>query len=130
MSDWITDYYADVDAMRLEPFVERHTEDAVVVFGNQPPTRGLAAIHDAFEGFFGMIGGMRHEVHHRWDVDDGNTVILEVTTHYTTTGGTAVPLPCVSILDRAPDGRVSSLRIHIDLAPLFAAMEQEAAPVS
>ncbi|GAA4905541.1 ketosteroid isomerase-like protein [Actinomycetospora succinea] len=130
MSDWITDYYADVDALRLEPFVARHAEDAVVVFGNQPPTVGIAAIHDAFEGFFGMIGGMRHEVHHRWDVDDGATVILEVTTHYTTKGGAPVPLPCVSILDRDAEGKVTSLRIHIDLAPLFAAMAQEAQPVS
>ncbi|MHC1561045.1 nuclear transport factor 2 family protein [Actinomycetospora sp. C-140] len=130
MSDWITDYYADVDALRLEPFVARHAEDAVVVFGNQPPTRGIAAIHDAFEGFFGMIGGMRHEVHHRWDENEGNTVILEVTTHYTTKGGAHVPLPCVSILDRDAAGKVTSLRIHIDLAPLFAAMASEAPAAS
>ena len=126
MSDWITDYYADVDAMRLEPFVARHTEDAVIVFGNQPPTVGTAAIREAFAGFWGMIGGLRHEVHHRWDVDGGDTAILEVTVHYTTRGGAAVPLPCVSVLDRASDGRVSSLRIHIDLAPLFAAIASEA----
>ncbi|MEJ2865222.1 nuclear transport factor 2 family protein [Actinomycetospora flava] len=130
MSDWITDYYADVDALRLEPFVARHADDAVVIFGNQPPTVGIAAIRDAFEGFWAMIGGMRHEVHNRWDENDGNTAVLEVTTHYTTTGGAHVPLPCVSILDRNAEGKVTSLRIHIDLAPLFAAMAQEAQPVS
>ena len=32
MSDWIEEYFADVDAMRLDAFVERHTDDAVVTF--------------------------------------------------------------------------------------------------
>ena len=96
MSDWVTDYYADVDALRLEPFVARHTEDAEVIFGNQPPTVGIAAIHDAFEGFWSMIGGMRHEVHHRWDENDGATVILEVTTHYTTKRATCRCRACRS----------------------------------
>ena len=35
----------------------------------------------------------------------------------------------LSILDRNAEGKVTSLRIHIDLAPLFAAMAQEAQPV-
>jgi hypothetical protein len=32
MSDWITDYYADVDAMDLQSYLDRHTDDAEVVF--------------------------------------------------------------------------------------------------
>jgi hypothetical protein len=36
-------------------------------------------------------------------------------------------VPCVSLLDRAADGRVSSLRVHIDLAPLFERIGAEAA---
>jgi Domain of unknown function (DUF1857) len=80
MSDWITDYYVDVDAMRLQSYVDRHTDDAQVVFGN------------------------------------------------TTRGGAAVTVPTVSVLDRAADGRVCSLRIHIDLAPLFERIGAEASP--
>jgi hypothetical protein len=45
--------------------------------------------------------------------------VLEVVTHYTTKGGAAVSVPCVSLLDRNADGKVTSLRVHIDLAPLF-----------
>ncbi len=126
MSDWITDYYADVDAMRLDEYVAHHAEDAEVVFGNNPPAVGRDAIGEAIGGFWTMIGGLRHEVHHRWDVNDGNTAVLEVTTHYTTHGGAAVSMPCVSILDRNADGLVTSLRVHIDLAPLFAAIGAEA----
>jgi ketosteroid isomerase-like protein len=130
MSTWIDDYYADVDAMRLEPFVERHSDDAAVVFGNNPPAVGKEAIRAAIGGFWSMIGGMRHERRNLWFVNDGATAVLEVVTHYTTKGGANVPVPCVSLLDRNADGKVTSLRVYIDLAPLFERVgaEQAASP--
>jgi ketosteroid isomerase-like protein len=127
MSTWIDDYYADVDAMRLEPFVERHSDDAVVVFGNNPRAVGKEAIRAAIGGFWSMIGGLRHERRNLWLVDDGATAVLEVVTHYTTKGGAEVPVPCVSLLDRDADGKVTSLRVYIDLAPLFAQIGTEQA---
>ncbi len=129
MSDWITDYYSDVDAMRLTSFVDRHTDDAVLVFANNPPAVGKPAIKEAIGGLFSMIGGLRHERRNLWFVNDGDTAVLEVFTHYTTKGGVeVVPLPCVSLLDRGADGRVRALRIHMDLAPLFTAITAESAP--
>lgn len=126
MSDWTTTYYDDVDAMRLEPYVAQHAEDAEVIFGNNPPAVGRAAIADSIGGFWSAIGGLRHERRNVWSVNDGDTAVLEVVTHYTTKGGAAVAVPCVSILDRDPStGLVTSLRVHIDLAPLFAQMASE-----
>jgi ketosteroid isomerase-like protein len=127
MSTWIDDYYADVDAMRLAEFVDRHSDDAVVVFGNNPPSVGKDAIGAAIGGFWSMLGGLRHERRNLWFVNDGATAVLEVVTHYTTKGGAAVGVPCVSILDRNADGKVSSLRVHIDLAPLLAQIGAEQA---
>ena len=126
MSDWITDYYADVDGMRLQSYVDRHTDDAEVVFGNNPPAVGKQAIGEAIGGFWSMIGGLRHERRNLWLVNDGNTAVLEVVTHYTTRGGAHVAVPCVSLLDKNADGLVTSLRVHIDLAPLFAQIGAEA----
>jgi len=127
MSDWITDYYSDVDGMRLQPFLDRHTDDAVVQFANFPPSVGKEAIGAAIGGFWSTIGGLRHERRNLWFVDDGETAVLEAIVHYTTKGGAEVVVPCVSLLDRAADGRVSSLRVHIDLAPLFERIGAEAA---
>jgi len=127
MSDWITDYYADVDAMRLQSYVDRHTDDAEVVFGNNPPAVGKQAISEAIGGFWSMIGGLRHERRNLWFVNDGSTAVLEALLHYTTKGGAQVSVPSVSILDQADDGRVSSLRVHIDLAPLFERIGAETA---
>lgn len=128
MSDWITDYYADVDSMNLSSYVNRHTEDAEVIFGNNPPAVGRAAIGDAIGGFWSLIKGLRHERRNLWLVNDGASAVLEVVTHYTTKGGAQVAVPCVSLLDRAPDGLVQSLRVHIDLAPLFAQIATETQP--
>jgi hypothetical protein len=36
-----------------------------------------------------------------------------------------VPVPCVSLLDRNGDGKVTSLRVYIDLAPLFERISAE-----
>ncbi len=127
MSDWITDYYDDVDHMRLEAYVARHSEHSEVVFGNNPPAVGREAIGAAIGGFWSMIGGLRHETRNLWFVNDGSTAVLEVLVHYTTHGGADVTVPCVSLLDRNDEGLVTSLREHIDLAPLFAAIGAEQA---
>lgn len=127
MSNWFTEYYADVDAMNLESYVARHTDDAEVVFGNMPASVGPEAIGAGIGGFWSMIGGLRHEVRNLWFVNDGTTAVSEATVHYTTHGGAEVSVPAVSLLDRAADGRVSSLRVHIDLAPLFAQIGAESA---
>ena len=128
MSNWIDDYYADVDAMRLEPYVERHSDDAVVIFGNNPPAVGKEAIRAAIGGFWAMIGGLTHERRNLWFVNDGDTALLEAVTHYRTQGGGHVPVPVVSLLDKNADGLVTSLRVYIDLAPLFAQIGAEQAP--
>ena len=128
MSDWITDYYADVDGMRLQPFVDRHTDDAEVRFANFPPAVGKQAIGEAIGGFWSMIGGLRHQRRNLWLVNDGRTAVFEALLHYTTKSGAEVALPCVSLLDRAADALVSALRVHIDLAPLFERIGAEAAP--
>ena len=87
MSDWITDYYSDVDGMRLQPFLDRHTDDAVVQFANFPPSVGKEAIGAAIGGFWSTIGGLRHERRNLWFVNDGNTAVFEALLHYTTKGG-------------------------------------------
>jgi ketosteroid isomerase-like protein len=125
MSDWITEYFTEVDAMRLESFVDKHTEDAVVVFGNNPPAEGKEAIAAAIGGFWSLIGGLRHDRRNLWFTEDG-TAVLETSVRYRTKGGAEFAFPCVSLVERRADGLVTSLRVHIDLAPLFAAIAAEA----
>jgi hypothetical protein len=124
MSDWSDAFYADVDAMRLQPVVDSFAPDGEMVFGNNPPAAGSAAIQELLTGFWSAIGGLRHEWLNRWTVDEV-TSVLDARVHYTTHGGTEVVIPCVTVIDRDSSGLITSLRIYGDAAPLFAAIGGE-----
>ncbi len=114
---WAKDFYADVDAMRMEPFLARFTPEAKVFFGNHPPAVGHDQIKGAIGGLWDSIKGLRHDFKNSWPSGDG--VVLEVAVTYHRKDGKDVVVPCVSILERQND-KVSELRVHIDLAPVFA----------
>lgn len=117
MSDWIEEYFADVDAMRLDEFVDRHTDDAVVIVNNNPPAEGKEQIRASIGGFWDMIGGMRHDVQDRYEVDD--TVILVSDVYYTRKDGQVVPIRTTSVLHRDGD-LVDRLAFYNDPTPIFA----------
>jgi ketosteroid isomerase-like protein len=117
MSDWIRDYYDDVDNMRLGEWVARHSDDVVVRFGNNPPARGKDEVAQNIGQFWSLIGGLKHNFVNTWEVD--GTTILELNVDYTRADGAHVSVPCTSFLHR--DGElVDELRVYIDLAPVFA----------
>lgn len=79
-------------------------------------------------GIFAAVLGMRHEQRNVWFVNGGDSAVVEALVHYSTPGGTVVALPSVSLLDRDQAGMVRSLRVHMDMTPLFAQLAGEAAP--
>ena len=115
---WVKDFYADVDATRMDSFLERFTPEAKVYFGNHPPAVGRDQIKGAIGGLWDSIKGLRHDFLHAWPHGDG--VVLEAAVTYRRKDGKSVTVPCVAILDRQND-KVSELRVFIDLAPVFAA---------
>lgn len=116
MSDWVKQYFDDVDAMDMDAFLAHHTDDAVVEFANNPPAKGWDEIRGAIGGLWGAIGGLRHDRRNLWSVHGG--AVQEAVCTYTTKGGTEVPIAVTSILHRDGD-KVDNLRIYIDMAPLF-----------
>jgi ketosteroid isomerase-like protein len=125
MSNWVAEYFRVVDSMDMDTFLDMHTDDCVLEFANNPPAVGKQQIGEAIGGLWAAIAALRHEPRNRWITDDG-TGVQEATVIYTSHGGTEVPLPVSSILTQR-DGKVSSLRIYIDAAPLFAQLGGEAA---
>lgn len=117
MGDWLTDYYHDVDTMNMEGFINRHADDVEVHFANNPPARGKAEVSQAIGHFWEMIDGLKHNFVNVYK--DGDTTILEAAIDYKRKDGGEVTLPCTTILHR-DDGLVDSVRIFIDLAPVFA----------
>ena len=123
MTTWVRDFYDTIDGMKLEEFLEWQTDDAKVTFGNNPTAEGKEQIAEAIGGFWSMIGGLTHNFVNVWETGDGTTV-LEAAIDYATKGGAEVTVPAVTLIERSGE-KVSDLRIHVDLAPLFEAMGQE-----
>jgi hypothetical protein len=117
MSDWFRTYFDDVDNMRLDEFVARHSDDVVVRFGNNPPAHGKDEVAQSIGQFWSMIGGLKHNFVNTWEVD--GTTILETKVDYTRKDGAQVTVPCTSFLHRDGD-LVDELRVYIDLEPVFA----------
>lgn len=103
---WLEQYFADVDAMRLEAFVAHHAPAARVVFGNNPAAVGLDAIRGAIGGFWDTIAGLSHGFRNVWE--EGPVAIVESAVTYHRKDGESVVLPCVSIVQR--DASSSSRR--------------------
>jgi hypothetical protein len=117
MSDWVTEYYEDVDHMRLDAWLARHTDDVVVKFGNNPPARGKEEVGNNIGYFWSTIGGLKHNIVRSYEAE--GTTILEVDVEYTRKDGNQVSVPCTSFLHRN-GALVDELRVYIDLAPVFA----------
>ncbi len=124
---WLREYYEDVDNMRLEPYLARHADDVVVQFGNNPRAHGKQQVGGALGHFWEMIKGMDHEFVNVYT--DGDTTILEASIDYTRHDDVTVPVPCTTLLHRSGD-TVDSVRIYIDLAPVFAGAIAEGATTS
>lgn len=116
-TDWLTAFYDDVDNMRMDPMLDRFTDDAVVEFANNPPAHGKEQIRAALGGLWAAIAGLRHDIHERYDKPGCS--LIEVTVTYRRKDGGLVPLPAASALMHR-DGKVYKLKIYIDIAPLFA----------
>ena len=118
MADSIDELYVSIDALKLDEVLAHFAADGAVVFANNPPAVGPQAIGEALGSFWSLISSMRHELHNRWDVNSG-TSVLEADVHYATLGGTDFTVPCVTIINRDSADLVTSLRVHIDINALI-----------
>ncbi len=117
VTEWAEALFAAIDSKDAQRFVEFLTEDGEFVFGSSPPVRGREAVAAAVAGFFDSIAGLSHEVDKLWDVPGSR--IAEGTVCYTRLDGREVELPFADVFDL--DGElISSYKIYMDIAPLFA----------
>ena len=114
---WWQDFYSDIDNQRLESLGSRLAEDVVVTMAGNPPVAGRDAVIAGQREFLATFRSLRHDFTNTWEVD--GAAILEAIVTYVRHDGRAVEVPCVSILTRS-GGLVDSVRIYIDLAPLYA----------
>lgn len=117
MSHWIDEFHADVEALRLDAVLERMTPDVQVAVGNNPVMQGRDAVRQGLGGLFSAVDGIRHTTMHT--AEAGPLTFREMKVDYLRKDGRTVSVPVVSVFERRGP-QVSALRIHLDIAPLFA----------
>lgn len=117
MKYWFSDMYDSIDAMRLDEFAARLAPDVTLVVGNNPAMNGREAAKQGIGHFWSTIAGLKH---HMVNVaETGGLTFLEANVEYLRKDGRSVTVPAVTVLERNGD-LVKSLRIYIDVAPVYA----------
>lgn len=106
-----------IDTMQLDRIAGIFTDDATLVFGNNEPLAGRAAIIDGIEGFFSTINGLRHRIVNDWRV--GPDTIAETEVTYRRRDDKDVSVPVVSIWHTCDNGLIDNYRVFFDLAPVY-----------
>ena len=109
--------FRSIDAMDAERFAGFLTEDGEFYFGSTPAVYGRAAIREAVQIFFDSIAGLSHSVKRVWR--DGVSLACEGEVCYQRLDGSEVVVPFVDVFE-LQDEQISSYKIYIDIAPLYA----------
>ena len=116
-TEWVKDYYATVDGMKMEEYLAWHTDDVKFRFGSTPTTTGKEPIRQSLSQLWGALESLHHDMTGVWESGDVTIVEAEIT--YTRKDGKVVVLPAASIL-RRKGNLVNDMRINMDINPLFA----------
>ncbi|MDM0066939.1 nuclear transport factor 2 family protein [Variovorax sp. J31P207] len=117
--------YRAIDGMAMDGLLDGLTDDVEVTFGNCPSMKGKAAVEDGVGAFWKSIRGLTH--HFVNVVESGACSALEATVDYVRADGRLVTIPCVTMLMREGE-LVRSLRIYIDIGPVYEPIDTIVAP--
>jgi ketosteroid isomerase-like protein len=106
------------ESMNVNNFVKFYADDALYQFSNFPVAHGPQGIIDNSQGFLQKVKKVVHNIENIWEVDD-QTVVVEMTVRYDRHDGKTFTLPCCDTV-RIRDGKVKSLKIFMDITPVFA----------
>ena len=79
---------------------------------------GPQGIINSSQGFLAKVKKVVHNIENIWEVDQ-ETVVVEMNVRYDRHDGKSFTLPCCDTI-RIRDGKVKSLKIFMDITPVFA----------
>jgi hypothetical protein len=106
------------EAMDVERFSGKFTEDAVYQFGNEPIVYGRQGIKDAdsIKAFNKTVKSIKHHIKGMWEI--GELLIVEMEVTYVRHNGKTFTLPACDTV-RFKGDLVQQMRIFMDISPLF-----------
>lgn len=114
---WYQEYLAAVDSTDLEKYGAFLAEDCEFQFGNQPKVKGKTAILEGLKQFWSSYDGEEHVLLNILGTD--RCFALEALNIYKRKDGRKVTCPAVAVTERDEAGLVTSVRVFIDIAPLY-----------
>lgn len=119
---WYRDYLDALDAYDLDRYSRFLADDVAIQFNNDQPMQGKATATTGLSQFWGAISGMGYTLLHEPLNIYGNdtTFVLEALNQYDKPGQDRITVRAAAFTDRDEDGKVRSVRLYQDVAPLFA----------
>lgn len=107
------------EAMDVERFSGRFTEDTLYQFGNEPIVRGRQGIKeaDSIAAFNKTVKSIKHDIKGMWEV--GQLLIVEMEVTYVRRDGKSFTLPACDTV-RFEGDFVKEMRIYMDIGPVLA----------
>ncbi len=105
-----------VDAMDIDGFLDAHTDDGVLIFGNRLPVRGKAEMSEQVQEFWRAIAGVRHDIV-RLGVAQALVFVESVVT-YTRLDRRSVAVACCDVFEFEGD-RIRETRAYLDQSQVF-----------
>ena len=115
---WLQNKYLAVDGRNHAAYANYLADDCVLQFGNNPLATGEDAVLQGIDNFWASIHGLNHNFLNVLGTD--HQLVLEALIDYTRADDRVVQIPCVTLIDRNEAGLATSIRIFIDVAPVYA----------
>lgn len=112
----VDELFPAIDAMDADRFAGFLAPDCTFRFGNMAPVEGRQAIRDFVAGFFGALGGIRHEVLER--IETPGHIAAHGFVTYTRRDGSALRVPFANVF-HLEGGLVTRYLIFVDNSALF-----------
>jgi ketosteroid isomerase-like protein len=106
------------ESMNVNNFVKFYADNAHYQFSNFPVAYGPEGIKANSAGFLAKVKKVVHNIENIWEIDN-EIVVVEMTVQYDRHDGKSFTLPCCDTI-RIRDGKVQSLKIFMDITPVFA----------
>jgi hypothetical protein len=116
--DWYARYLFALDSGDAELFRPFLHGDCVMQINNDLPLYGANVILGAIKRNWVTFERVMHEPVNIYGTD--RHFAVEMLWHFTRRDGRRVTIPATSFVDRGDDGAAHSIRLHADLAPVYA----------
>jgi len=112
------DYLTAMDNKDVEGYGKFLADDVEMHFNNNPFGQGKDVILQGLGNYWQSFSTIEHDLVNIYGTDDH--YVLEALNHYQRHDGKKVTVKAVAFTDLNDEGKVKSVRLYMDTAPVFA----------